>query len=460
MKKVLFLLLIIVVTVSLLALGIGCKTSAAISTSAAAETTAAETTAAETTAAETTAAAATLSTEPVTLNIIFEQSSGDVNKIDNQIFADFMKQYPNVTIKAQVYQGDQLGEKIRNTIAAGGPLDGFMITSFEAAWFLEKDTVAEIDPSILGMTTDKFVAQWLPGSFETTGVSYKGKILGVPYNVANYAGFLNVANMKKAGLDPKKDIPKTWDEARAIAKKMTVVEGGVTKQDGWYQFPGVVQDVYILNSLFQQKGLDWRSLDGMIAGCDTQEAVDVLKMYTDVVTVDKSFDPKTFDPQWAPLANGVASMWFWGGPWMFGLVKTGGGNPDDIIAFPYPRFEGGKDLGGMSYGYGLFIPKISENKDWTLKFFDFWTSRPELFTPAAIYLPRTSFDASILASSFKDWDVFSAELPKATPSIVDSRVAETNDAVIKAESRVIYDGISAADSIKQLKSDLEAIKNK
>jgi len=455
MKKVLFLLLIIVVTVSLLALGIGCKTNAATST-----TTAAETTAVETTAEETTAAEKTLSTEPVTLHIILEQSSGKTNDIYNVIFAEFMKTYPNVTIDAQVYETSQLGEKIKDAIAAGGPLDGFMESNLDVSWFLENDTVAEIDPSILGMTTEEFVAQWLPGSFETTATAYKGKIVGVPFNVANYAGFINKANMVKAGLDPKKDIPKTWDEAREIAKKMTIVEGGVTKQDGWYQFPGTAMtDNYILSSLFQQKGLDWRSLDGMIAACDTQEAVDALTMYTDVVTVDKSFDPATYDPQHSPLANGIASMWFWGGPWIFGLVKTGGGNPDDIMAFPYPRFEGGEDKGGMSYGYGLFITKMSKNMDWMMKFYDFWTSRPELLIPVGLYLPRASFDASVLSDSFKDWDVFASEISKATPYILDSRVAEINDAIEKAHSRVIYEGMTPADTLKQLKSNLEAIKN-
>lgn len=397
-----------------------------------------------------------LSKEPVTLNIILEQSSGAINEAHNAIFDEFMELYPNVTINAQVYEETELGIKIRNAITIGGPLDGYMTSCFDAAWFSENEAAAEIDPSIFGKTLDEYVNEWLPGSFETCGAKYKGKYIGIPFNVANYVGFINLNSFKNAGLDPEKDIPETWAEAREIGKKMTIVEGGVTVQDGFYQFLGK-DDKYILSSLFQQKGLDWQSLEGMIAGCDTPEAVEALKMYTDVVTVDKSMDPATFEPLYSPLADGTAAMWFWGGPWIYGLIEAGGGNPDDYMAIKYPRFADGLDKSGMSYGYGLFIAQISENKDWTLKLFDYWTSKPELYAETDYYLPRADFDTSILADSIKGWSVFEEELPKATPYIIDSRFEGISDAVLKAEERVVYEGYTAEEAIAMLKTDLEAL---
>lgn len=401
-----------------------------------------------------------LSTEPVTLNITIEQSSGECNEIYNAIVEEFMELYPNVTIKQQVYKGDELGTKIRTAITAGEPLDGFMMICSDVVWFAENEVLAEIDPSIFGMTIEEYVNQWLPASFETSNALYNGKYVGIPFCVSNFAGFINTAHMKAAGLDPESDIPTTWTEAREVAKKMTIVEDGVTVQDGFYQFIGSVEDVYILSSMFQQKGLDWLSLEGMIAGCDTPEAVEVLKMYTDVVLVDKSMDPATFDPQFSPLADGTASMFFWGGPWMFGLIEAGGGNPDDYRAIKYPRFADGLDKGGETDGYGLFITETSENKEWTLKFFDFWTSRPELFVDVGLYLPRADFDAdAAFGDTVPNWEVFVEEFPKATPFIADTRSAEIIDAIIKTETRVIYEGITAEESIAMLKADLETIQN-
>lgn len=196
----------------------------------------------------------------------------------------------------------------------------------------------------------------------------------------------------------------------------------------------------------------------MIAGCDTPEAVEVLKMYTDIVLVDKSMDPTTLDPQMATLSDGTASMFFFGGPWMWGMLETGGANPDDYMAIKYPRFADGLDKSGMSYGSPLLISTLSENQDWMLKLLDFWTSKPELYVDNGIYLPRADFDANTaFGDTIQDWDIFVEEFPKSTPYISDTRVVEIDDALLKAQSRVIYEGITAEEAIKMLKADLEVI---
>ncbi len=459
MKKLLFVLLVISVSVSMLVLGIGCKTGTTDTTTEA-ETPSEE--AAEEEVAEE-VAEEVLTTDPVKLAVIFHQPGPIIFEAHQKLIDEFEEMYPNVTIDLQIYEATDTATKIRTAITSGTQLDGFLLYSGESAWFLENDTVAEIDPSVLGMSLDEYKAQWIPGMLETTNVVYRGKMVGVPHEVSNYVSFIRKSAMERAGLDPEKDIPTTWAQAREIAKKMTVIENEVVVKAGWAQSGNTARDVYVINTMMQQKGLDWRSLEGMIAALDTPEALEVIKLYTEIITEDKSFDNALFDPSHEYLLNDVASMWFYGGSWMFGFLESSDGNAEDVIAFKFPRFEDGLDLGGLSYGYGLFISKTSENKEWMLKFFDHLTSKPEYYVDGGIQIPRASFDASVFeeSSSYleKYWHVFVEELPKGTPSIADSRTQKIEEAVLKCLSRINSEGISPEESIQMLKSYLEAMKS-
>ncbi len=53
------------------------------------------------------------------------------------------------------------------------------------------------------------------------GIRFAGKLYGVPTEVSNYACYLNNAMWKAAGLDPRQDFPKTWEEMPAVAEKLT-----------------------------------------------------------------------------------------------------------------------------------------------------------------------------------------------------------------------------------------------
>src|SRR4030043_1479614 len=116
MKKFWVFLLIAVFSVSMLALGVGCKTggTTAEETTAAATTAAATTAAAETTAAET---SAETSGEPIVITVWDWQSGATA--YDNsltEINALYQQKHPNVTIERTGYNLSEYGELIKTAI--------------------------------------------------------------------------------------------------------------------------------------------------------------------------------------------------------------------------------------------------------------------------------------------------------------------------------------------------------
>ena len=72
--------------------------------------------------------------------------------------------------------------------------------------------------------------------------------------MSNYAAWINTAHMREAGLDPKKDIPKSWQDFKRVAKLMTVKNSGVITRNGFaINTKAAVFPFLILHSLMQQK---------------------------------------------------------------------------------------------------------------------------------------------------------------------------------------------------------------
>ena len=69
---------------------------------------------------------------------------------------------------------------------------------------------------------------WNPGAIETCGGTWDGQYYGIPFELSNYVGWINIADMKEAGLNPATDKPKTWEQFVEVAKKLMKVEGGTT----------------------------------------------------------------------------------------------------------------------------------------------------------------------------------------------------------------------------------------
>lgn len=105
-----------------------------------------------------------------------------------------------------------------------------------------------------------------------------GKVHYIDFGLMTGGIFYNKDMWAKAGLD-ESDIPKTWDDFRAVAKKLTVRDGKKIKQAG-FNFNG--QYDAFQSGLAYQLGQNLFKADGRTADIDNEANLEVIQRFLDI----------------------------------------------------------------------------------------------------------------------------------------------------------------------------------
>ncbi len=390
------------------------------------------------------------------------------DKINNHAVEIFQAKHPNVEVKMLLLPDADRAAKIRTALAANGEIDSFALNNGESAEFLQTGQMVPLDPKAFGKNSvAEVVAMWNPGAIETSGGTWEGKYYGIPFELSNYVAWMNVADMKEAGLNPATDKPKTWDDFAAVGKKLVKEEGGTRVRNGFMANPkDGVFSFLIISTMMEQLGLDWGTEKGLVASMDNAAALAKgLKTYTDLVVKDKVWDPGMGGEDRQGFATNKTAMFLTGGSWYWGVLDTGSVPRKDVEPFNYPRFAGGKDIGGVGYGYCVYVSKLAKDKTLTFEWLDTLASQPNEFIKLGYHQPRKTLsdgsqalDPALAKASIPFYDeVFKGELAKTAVWLSSTKGNEAKDAVWAAISRVIYENGSVDDSVAQLQKDIKAI---
>ncbi|HOV64698.1 MAG TPA: hypothetical protein PLG43_12540, partial [Spirochaetia bacterium] len=122
------------------------------------------------------------------------------------------------------------------------------------------------------------------------------------------------------------------------------------------------------------------------------------------------------------------------------------------------RFAGGKDLGGIGYGYCLYVSRLAKDPALTFEFLDTMASQPNEFIKYGYHQPRKTLDANLAKASIPYYDeVFKGELAKTSVWLSSTKGNQVTDAVWAAVSRVIFQGVKVENSVETLRTDIRAI---
>jgi ABC-type glycerol-3-phosphate transport system substrate-binding protein len=377
----------------------------------------------------------------------------------------FEKMHPDVEVKLVLVPDGDRPTIIRTVLAANGQIDAMSLTNGDSAEFLSAGQAVPIDPKGFGKSSvDDVVKMWTPGSIESCGGYWDGQYYGIPYEQSNYVAWINTAFMKEAGLTMK-DLPKTWADFVAVAKKLVKVENGVTVRNGFMcNSKEGIFNFLVLSAMMEQLGLDWGSEKGFIASMDqTDTLVRGLKTYTDFVTTDKIWDPALADNDREGFGTGKSAIFMTGGTWYWGVLDTYSVKRTDVRPFPYPRFPDGKDIGGMGYGSCLYVTRLAKDPALTFAWLDTMTSQTNKFIMQGLHQPRVTLtngmpalDNVLARKSIPYYDqVFKGELAKPAVWLSSTKTNQAVDAVWGAISRVIFQNASVEDSVTQLQSDVK-----
>jgi ABC-type glycerol-3-phosphate transport system substrate-binding protein len=406
--------------------------------------------------------------EEVTRLVHFHWTETSYDPINTRATEEFMAKHPNVEVQILLLPDGDRPNKIRTALAADGEIDSFALNNGESAEFLSTGQMVPIEPAAFGKSSvQQVVDMWTPGAIATCGGVWEGQYYGIPFELSNYVAWINVEFMKEAGLNPTTDKPKTWDEFVTIGKKLVKEEGGVRVRNGFMcNSKEAVFNYLVQLGIMTQLGLDWGSEQGLVASMDKPDVLARgLQTYTDFVVKHKIWDPALADEGRSGFGTGKAAMFLTGGTWYWGVADHWEMPRENIQPFPYPRFPDGKDVGGVGYGYCLFVSRLAKDPELTFELLDTMASHTNDFIKLGYHQPRVknsdgsqALDTALARTSIPYYDeVFKGELAKTAVWLTSTKEAQVRVAVWDAISRVIYEGVKVEDSVAQLQGAIRGI---
>lgn len=165
------------------------------------------------------------------LTMYFQVSvGGGPDALIDALCEEYHKENPNVKV-TPVYAGSYADTrtKVQAAIKGGNTPDLAIMFSIDLYSLLSMDAIADID-SFCTTDADK---EWLNGFYDGFMMNSRDgeTTYGIPWQRSTIVLYYNKDAFEAAGLDPEQP-PKTWDELKEDAKKLTITENGQTTQYG------------------------------------------------------------------------------------------------------------------------------------------------------------------------------------------------------------------------------------
>ena len=200
--------------------------------------------------------------------------AGPLARVIGEMTDKFNKENEGKIEVVPVYSGDYdpTMQKVQTAIMAGNPPDIFMVEISELPTLLAMNAVLPLDDYIKKMEKGYWEDFFAPFRENAT---ISGKIYGVPFQRSTPVLYWNKEAFKAAGLDAEKP-PKTWDELKDYATKLTIKDKqwGVTISGGWND--------WLYEAFVRQNGSFLISPDGLKANFDSKEAIEALDFWVEL----------------------------------------------------------------------------------------------------------------------------------------------------------------------------------
>jgi raffinose/stachyose/melibiose transport system substrate-binding protein len=391
------------------------------------------------------ASSTALPKEDITLVVWDQLVRGGQNEWTEQLNEEFMKKYPNVTIKRvaksftdlnktlklavsdeeppDVVQANQ-GRPNMGQLVEGGllaPLDGYA----DAYGWEDRYSQTLLDLNSFSSDGQEF------GTGNLYGLSQEGEVVGVYYNKAK---------LDDLGLG----IPRTLEEFEAALEKAkaageTPIQfGNLDQWPGIHEFQavqnGVAEKDYLRDFVFGQKDVSFETEANTTAAARLQEWVDA-GYFTE------GFNGVSYDDAWANFSTGEG-VFLITGTWLGADLNDAMGK--EVGFFPMPPPEGGEPISLGGEGLPFSITSKSDQPEAAAAYIDFVTSphATEVITEAGglpapklgeVEVPSGTVQADIFAA----WDQLNSQdaivpyIDYATPTFYDTITASVQELMAK-----------------------------
>lgn len=364
-----------------------------------------------------------------------------------EVFADFKKTHPNVTINYQMQSQIQYRERLNSALAGETGPDIFRIHNSWMPMFVNQ--IAPVPAT--AYSGPKFRSTFYPVAVNDLMVG--GTPYAIPFEIDTLALYVNTDLLTAAGVA----VPTNWEEFREAAKKMTVKDeqgriktagaamGTAGNVDGW-------QDIVSLMML--QAGVD------MTKTPNSQAAQEALLYYTTFVSVDGVWEAK-LDGSTLAFSQGKVAMYF-GPSWRFFDIKNM--NPDlKFRVVPAPQLPAAQTVNFASY-WAEAVSKKSKNSKEAFELLNFMSSKESLMK---IYTaqskirpfgePYSRVDMAPMLTASPDVGVFVAGATTAKSTYLNSATGDGDTGINSRFSQYYGDAVNAAGRGNQAKQALDTV---
>lgn len=302
---------------------------------------------------------------PVTMTFWHNATTGDGKAFWDKTVADFQTANPNVTIKAQAIQNEELDGKLQTALNSGSAPDIFFQRGGgKMAAMVEAGQVKDVTETITPETKQAL------GEAALASAQIEGKTYAVPVSILPGGLWYSKDLFKKAGVDAT---PTTMDELNAAVTKLKgtdVAPVALGAKDAW---PAAHWYYFFALRACSKATLDAAAADKNFSDPCWTKAGEDLKAFADTQPFNEGF-LTTSAQQGAGssaglLANHKASMELMGA-WNPGVIASL--TPDtkplpDLGFFPFPAVPGGQGdpaaiMGGTDgYSCSAEAPKACDD---------------------------------------------------------------------------------------------------
>lgn len=397
------------------------------------------------------------------LSIIYWNYGPPAEASNKSIANGFMSTHPGVKVSLTPVSGDNWGTYYANvaTLMASGKHPDLMVTSGEGAQFLHANHLVRPinkylakDPAAKAIQAD--IAKGL-----IDGFTVKGDIETLTYGWNDMVIYYNTAVFKKAGVQPPK-ADWTWDDFKAIAKKLTADTNKDGKPDrygfAWSSneiFPGIMP--WVANA-----GGNLTSDDVCKPTVDTPQVNKAVGYLQDMIKTGIAPAPMPMSDIFTRFENGQIAM-FGAGRWPIATFLP---KFKDFDVQLYPKGDTYRTVFG---GDGYPILKSSNNPDLAWEYQKFSVSRqseqqyvgtpnkPGDTIPSLRSVAQTISKAGVPPKNSDLYYDSIDKYPTLVPYPAPAKYSPFESAVLRHLQLIFAGESSVADGLKAMQSDLSGI---
>ncbi len=206
---------------------------------------------------------------------------GPLGDVLNSIIDDFNREFPDSLPIVSVKMGNYatLSQKLMGAVAAGKPP---VLAQVYESWTSELLSAGKIVPLEQYISGDSGIPQEILDDIFPIFIEdnkWNGQFITFPFNKSVPVFYYNMDLFEKYGID---HFPRTWEEFREVAKKLTIDEDGDGKIDIYgTAFP---VNVWMYETILFQKG--GALIKNGKAAFNTKEGIEALQYLLDLVYKD------------------------------------------------------------------------------------------------------------------------------------------------------------------------------